>query len=283
VQQRSSVLNLLRPWSILCNHVDFVLFPRTCACCGIPLFNVPILKKYGKGGLSALGRPIHDSFLCSNCVKAIAFIKSPLCSICGEPFESLSGPDHTCGRCLKNKPHFDMARSIFLYEGTIQALIHHIKYHGDGFSLKALASLAKPFIETMLQDQPPDLICPVPLHDSRLRKRGFNQSAALVSTIFTKQKSKIAQDLLTKSKKTAPQVGLSRHHRIRNVRNSFRLRKPLSTSVKNVILLDDVLTTGATASECARVLKKGHDIKVFVITIARAGLQGRDGHQLDNS
>jgi len=269
-QQKSNVLNLRRLWWNLCSHIDSILFPRICACCNRTLINAKNSQKQQKGGLSNSGRLIYDHFLCSKCADTIVSIKPPLCSICGEPFKTHSGPDHICGRCLKIRPHFDIARSIFLYDGAIQTLIHRVKYHGDGFSLKGLSDLAQPFIEIILQEFSPDLICPVPLHDSKLRQRGFNQAAALAFSIFSKNRSKIVPDILIKSKKTAPQVGLSRQERFKNIKNSFSLKKPIPPSVKKILLFDDVFTTGATVSECAKVLKRERTVNVFVITVARA-------------
>jgi len=271
--QRLNAQNLPKLWLILCNYFDGILFPKFCASCHTPLIqlckedDLVKIKKKNEGG--QLGRLFNEKFLCDKCYNAIKLITSPLCSICGNPFKTQTGPDHICGHCLKKPPQFEWARSLFSYESTIQALIKEIKYNASGYGLKSLASLSKPLLATRLDKlQNIDLICPVPIHSSRLRKRGFNQAAMLAYEIFNNHKDKIVPDLLIKYKATPPQVGLSRKERYLNVSNSFRVSKKIDN--KSVLIFDDVLTTGATASECAKALKKQGAKDVFVLTIARS-------------
>ncbi len=288
MQRRSSVLNLHRLWLILCSHAESILFPRSCACCNISLFcpeDYRPLEKRDGDGRSCGGRPSYKDFLCSRCASSIRLLISPLCSVCGEPFKTPAGPDHICGRCLKNPPGYDTARSIFAYEDTIQTLIHRIKYQAQGYPLKALAQLAKPYVSEIVEGmEQPDLICPVPVHASRLRQRGFNQASALAYEIFDRNAWWICPDILIKNRRTPPQVELSRQERLRNVKGSFGVKDPSLIRRKNVLLFDDVFTTGATVSECARTLKKNGAERVFAVTIARAWIK-RDRHpvNLDNS
>jgi ComF family protein len=171
-----------------------------------------------------------------------------------------------CGQCIKNPPSFDTARSVFQFHGSIRTLIHRIKYNDDGHALRALSSLAMKY--NMLPDRlKTDMVIPVPLHPKRLKKRGFNQSLRLARTIFPH--IPLGIDILTRTLNTTPQTELSMKERPGNVRNAFEAASPLPESTKIILLLDDVYTTGATVTACAKALKRAGAKEVHVFTVAR--------------
>jgi len=224
-----------------------ILFPPCCAACQ-----------------ARLSAPAGDR-LCHDCLESIRLIEPPVCTVCGQPFHGSQGTGHTCGQCIKNPPSFDIARSVFQYQGSVRTLIHRIKYNDDGHALRALSSLAMEHV--LLDHLKPDMVIPVPLHSKRLRKRGFNQSLRLAGTIFPH--IPLGIDILTRTLNTKPQTELSMKERHRNVRNAFEAASPLPEGVETILLLDDVYTTGATVRACAKALKRAGAKEVHVFTVAR--------------
>ncbi|PXF56407.1 MAG: amidophosphoribosyltransferase [Deltaproteobacteria bacterium] len=224
-----------------------ILFPPCCAACQVRPFV-----------------PAGDR-LCQGCLESARSIEFPVCTVCGLPFYGPQGTGHTCGRCIKDPPSFDTARSVFQYQGSVRTLIHRIKYNDDGHALKALSSLSMEHV--LLDHLKPDMVIPVPLHSKRLRKRGFNQSLRLARTIFPH--IPLGMDILTRTLNTKPQTELSMKERLRNVRNAFEAASPLPEGVETILLLDDVYTTGATVRACAKALKRAGAKEVHVFTVAR--------------
>ncbi len=193
---------------------------------------------------------------------------SPLCTICGIPFCSAGG-DHICGQCQINPPYFELARAHLLYEQSARDLIHQFKYNHKTHLRRPLALLALDGVTDFIANHRPDIIIPVPLHSSRLRSRGFNQ-AVLLGDIFASRLSlPILVDGLIRIRPTAPQIDLSAEERRNNVKGAFTVKKPDRIMGKRILLLDDVMTTGSTVNECAKVLKKTGAASVIVATIAR--------------
>lgn len=190
------------------------------------------------------------------------------CPRCAQPFRS--GPSHLCGRCRDHPPSFDRVIACASYSGErpdtplVQA-IRHLKYRRD-------VSLARTLGE-VLADQVPegiaiDSIVPVPLHKTRLRWRGFNQAVLLARPLEQRRSWHLDFDLLRRTRETAPQVGLDETERSRNLRGAFSVRS--ACRGRRVLLVDDVYTTGATANECARVLRRAGARSVDVLVLARA-------------
>ena len=211
-----------------------------------------------------------DERLCQRCKQQLAFIESPLCTRCGQPYETLyQVTDHCCSRCLVSPPCFDSARSLLRYRAPVPELLHRLKYHAESPAIGAIEYLVKqnhPFTLT----RAPELIIPVPLHKHRLKKRGFNQSLLLARLAFPEYHRKIALDLLLRVKSTTSQTGLSGVERRRNVKNGFQVRNGQALIGKTIYLVDDVYTTGATVSECSKTLKNSGASEVHVWTLARA-------------
>lgn len=223
-----------------------LLFPPRCAVCG-------------KG----IGIP-SKGFLCTDCNGTLAVIESPMCTVCGQPFKGPEGSDHVCGQCLVHPPPFDKARSMFYYRDAARTLIHLIKFRGDGYALKALAAESRKHLSEMLVGI--GMVVPVPLYPVRLRTRGFNQCLRLAEAVFPE--STISTNLLIRKHDTLPQTGLSLKERQKNVSGAFE-SSGVPEDVENILLLDDVYTTGSTVKACSRVLKKAGIKRVQVLTFAR--------------
>jgi len=206
--------------------------------------------------------------ICPTCRDRLPLVSSPLCPLCGIPFSGAGG-DHRCGTCLTHTPHFDSARAHFLYEGSIRDLIHIFKYNQHTHLRYPLALLALEGISGFLTDNDPHLIVPVPLHRSRLRKRGFNQAVLLGRVISHQLSLPMLTDALVRTRPTEPQIELSAAERRLNVKGAFTVNRPDHVAGKRILLLDDVMTTGSTMDECAKELKKAGAAVVIAATVAR--------------
>ncbi|MGC2696723.1 MAG: ComF family protein [Candidatus Angelobacter sp.] len=198
-----------------------------------------------------------------------------LCRFCGEKlFSSYAqgeeGP--VCGLCRRVQPHFRRAVAFGAYESALRDLIHLFKYHGikpvgpllGRLMTQAARSLALP---GQL------LVIPVPLWSGKRQTRGFNQAEAIARAFFTMRPSgsiELDTSSLVRTRDTASQTGLTRHQRRANVRGAFAVRRPEKVKGRSILLVDDVMTTGTTAGECARVLRRAGAKEVFVATVARA-------------
>lgn len=241
------------------NLLNFLL-PPTCHICKLPI------KEY------------NNPYICRICWDKIKFIDGPVCPCCGIPFKSsvalARSPDYLCGTCRKQKFYFTKASALGYYEGTLSEAIHIFKYEKKQSMAKYLNNL---IAEDLLQKLAEiDVIVPVPLHKMRLTERGFNQSLLIAHHIANsivgaglKPASTLSIDGLQRTRWTRPQIELSREERLRNVKGAFAVRDSISFKGKNLLLIDDVYTTGATVNECARVLKKAGAKEVAVFTLAR--------------
>jgi ComF family protein len=207
-----------------------------------------------------------DSFrtspVCSACWTGIKPYGGPSCRVCSRPL--VSGLASSCGECIAETPHFKAAVCFGLYEGAVREAIHILKFSG-------VRRLSSPLAGLLLDKglPPADFIVPVPLSAKGLRKRGFNQSALIGKHISKYKGIPLLTGALVKTKETLPQVGLLKKERKANVRGAFAARGNLKG--KKIILLDDVMTTGATVNECSKMLMKAGAEDVLVLTVARAG------------
>lgn len=206
--------------------------------------------------------------ICKLCLEKLSQIPSPICSICGIPFIGV-GNNHFCGNCVANPPDFNSARGAFIYDGVLRDLIHSFKYNNLSHLRFPLATLMLENIKDFIELEQPELIIPVPLHSSRLRQRGFNQSVLLGQTISKEIKLPILPDTLIRIRRTNPQVELSGIERKINVKGAFAVKYAKKIEGKRILLVDDVMTTGSTMNECAKELKNGGASKVIAVTVAR--------------
>ena len=205
-------------------------------------------------------------------------VESPICDCCGLPFESRQGTDHRCGGCIENPKYFRIARAPLVYDQILMRLIQRFKYKGKLQLARPLAELALTACRLFWDRGLIDMIIPVPLHISRMRTRGFNQSYLLVRNWNQMAAPggelsggyRIEPDLLVRSRATAPQTSLGRKQRSDNIKKAFALTDRNEVAGKRILLIDDVYTTGATVNECARELLNGGAGQVDVLTLARA-------------
>jgi ComF family protein len=210
-------------------------------------------------------------FFCADCWSDFSFMDGPLCPLCGRPFESPEAlshsPSHHCLSCRQAPPSFEQALSVGYFEGPLREAIHQFKY-------RPCRALGGPLALWMAENIRPvggiDRIIPVPLHVSRLRQRGFNQALILAHGISKAFSLPMSYDNLKRVRPTRPQVELAGAERIKNVSGAFALRRPDELRDRDVLLIDDVFTTGATMNECARVLKDAGVSRVTALTLARA-------------
>jgi ComF family protein len=208
--------------------------------------------------------------LCADCWQAVDFILRPFCQCCGLPLGIEADLFGTrCGACLADPPPYRRARAAMLYKGVGRDLVLALKMADRTWAAPALGRWMANSGAELLADA--DLIVPVPLHRWRLLARRFNQSALLANTLAAASGRTCIPDLLVRTRATPSQARLSAAQRRRNVRGVFHLRKRHAAAIdgKTVLLVDDVLTTGATVEACARALRKGGAAAVDVLTLAR--------------
>lgn len=212
--------------------------------------------------------PTHGT-LCLSCWKNVPFIAEPMCHCCGLPFEYSLGDGALCGECLKEAPPYAKARAVFVYGDTSKELVHKLKYN-DQLHLASvygvwLAKAAGGMVKNC------DAIVPVPLSWRRFVRRRYNQAALLADALSKKTGLPVLPDALSRKRHTPPQTGLSRSEREKNVRGAFQINPKYKKSIegKSILLVDDVMTTGATLSACARTLLKAGAKEVNVLTLAR--------------
>lgn len=240
-----------------------------------------ILKKLGENTLNTLFPPRcftcgemvgeHGS-LCGVCWGEVDFISAPLCNRCGVPFELDVGEAGECMPCLQTPPPYTSARAVFRYEGDSRRLITGYKYHDRTLATPMFARwLARAGAQQLAAC---DVIVPVPLHPWRLLRRRYNQSALLAAGLGKLANKPVLVDGLRRTRHTTPQAGLTREERLQNVRDAFAATPKRAAALrgKSVLLIDDVLTTGATLNTCAEALQMAGAKDVQVLVLARTVL-----------
>ena len=211
----------------------------------------------------------QDKVFCRECRQNIHYITQCHCPVCGAIFPDSPAGDHLCGSCLENKPHYSFARAALAYEGIIHDAIHQFKYGRNITQGEALAGLLADFNFPDMDWNIYDVIVPVPLHVQRLRDRGFNQALILALALGKKHGLDVDFSLLKRCKLTLTQTGLDKKERANNIKGAFVVPHPERLKEKNIILVDDVFTTGATINECAKTLNKAGAKQVAALTLAR--------------
>jgi ComF family protein len=188
-------------------------------------------------------------------------------------FKGRVGDDHLCGRCREQPPGFLKARAAFVYDRSLVDVIHCFKYKEKQQLAAPLGQLLQRAFGRYWGDERVDAILPVPLHGRRLRSRGFNPSELLVRAWKNgpagAQAPPLVVGVLHRVRATASQTGLGRRAREVNVRGAFAVRRPETIAGRHLLLVDDVVTTGATAAEAARVLLNSGAARVDVLALAR--------------
>jgi ComF family protein len=218
--------------------------------------------------------PVSDAAqpgdFCSACADELCPIEPPFCQICSEPFAGDIGGDFTCPNCSGRHQAYDFAVCGWLSRGPLRKVIHRLKYEHAPAMRLPLARVMRPALDDPRLAGKPWLMVPVPLHPRKQRERRYNQSAELARAL-----SRLAgipwSELLRRVRYTSSQAGLQREDRLKNLRGAFAVppRAVRSLAGRHVLLIDDVLTTGATAHECALTLKEHGAAAVAVLTAAR--------------
>ena len=209
--------------------------------------------------------------ICSDCWQKLNFISNPLCKICGYPHEFDMGEGAQCGACMANEPQFHGHRSALYYDEHSKRLVHDLKYYDRPIMVRRLG-------QWMAQTAPDWLalenviLMPIPIHRYRLWKRKYNQAALLAKTIAKQQNMEVELEGLIRTKNRPPQASLPRAKRLKNLNAAFAVNPKIAIKNRPIILIDDVMTTGATVNACARLLKKAGSGRVFCLTFARTVL-----------
>ncbi|MBN1354540.1 MAG: ComF family protein [Candidatus Omnitrophica bacterium] len=236
---------LEKPVSVLKNILDVIL-PPVCYVCGISCSS-----KYG---------------LCDGCLGKIRRIPQPSCPACGRhPAEN----GLLCGECASKKYYIERAWSCCYYENVIKECVHLFKYNGYLGLVDIFNDIMTAFIAENGIDKNIDLVIPVPLFGTKKRERTYNHSEVLARAVAKRLAVPVDTKNLRKIKWTQSQSELTKEKRMRNIKEAFVAVDNNAFFGKNVLIVDDVYTTGATVNECARVLLKAKANKVFSITLAR--------------
>ena len=220
--------------------------------------------------LSAAERYHSSIQLCNSCLTNLIPITHPMCTVCGLPFQTSTGSDHLCENCLRKLPWYDFLRSPYLYSGPLMESIQRFKYNMETHLTSSLGHLLSSFAKESIPDREDYVIVPVPLHRRRLRERGFNQSLLLARILASELGNQLDYLSLIRNRYTQAQTGLKKKERRKNVKDAFSVIQPSAIKDKEILLVDDVFTTGYTLNECARTLKKAGAATVICLTMARA-------------
>lgn len=210
-----------------------------------------------------------DRFVCAACWANIRINHPPFCHKCGRSLTRQESVKNLCVKCVKYPLAFDRAFSPCAYEGVIRELIHMFKYNSKDYLGPLLSGIMNDFIkEYNLPMRIFDAILPIPLHKTRQREREFNQSFILSQYISREFNIPVTEKLLLRTRNTRTQTELKDTDRFQNICESFAIDGRGHLKGKNLLLVDDVFTTGATCSEAARTLKQAGANIVYCITLA---------------
>ncbi len=220
--------------------------------------------------------PARDGFVCARCcskVDGVHFITAPFCKCCGTPFDGEISASFECFNCRDQRLYFRFARAAVKMTPLVQKVVHHYKYNNALWFEPFLGDLFVRSAKPVLQSQNFDYLVPIPLHWRKRWQRAFNQSERLANVLSKATGIPVNNHLLRRVQPTPTQTRLTRAQRADNVKRAFGFRGKTRLSGERVVLIDDVLTTGSTASACAKVLMENGARIVDVWTVARGTLQ----------
>ncbi|HEX4086422.1 MAG TPA: ComF family protein [Chthoniobacteraceae bacterium] len=211
----------------------------------------------------------YPHYLCNQCAAAADRIEGPCCMVCSEPFYGAITGAFQCGNCRNRQFRFSCAVARYRSTGVVRDFIHRFKYWREFHLRHPLAEWAAEALEDdRIRAEPVDALVPVPLFIARQRHREFNQAAEIARLVGARAGIPVA-DCMVRTRNTTSQVTHDRKGRMENLRNAFELRQIKGVRGRRLVLVDDVLTTGSTLDECARVLLKGGAASIRAITVAR--------------
>jgi len=196
-----------------------------------------------------------EGFVCGDCRAQVKLVRRPFCERCGRPVAGAVSTSFECQHCRELEPEFDYARSAAVAHGVLLDIIHRYKYHRALWFEPFLGELLTAAAAEDLKAGRWDWLMPVPLHPTKRRERQFNQSERLAKALAGGVDLPMKSRLLRRVIPTRTQTALSREERLKNLRGAFAVRDPGQAKDRRIVLIDDVLTTGATTNECAKVLK----------------------------
>lgn len=221
----------------------------------------------------ACGTPVdRQGGICAACFGRMTFITKPVCHVCGVPVDAFASDDTMCGACLRDRPAFRTARAVFAYKDEGRDLVLQLKHADRTDMARHLAAWMKREGAAMIDAA--QVIVPVPMHWTRLVWRTYNQAALLANALSALTGKPVAPDALVRRRATPSQGALGREARKRNVAGAFGVQRPKAVAGRTVVLVDDVLTTGATADAAARALLRAGAIAVDVLCLARVPMPG---------
>ena len=227
-----------------------LFFPRACIGCGGP-------------------PDAGFKYLCWDCLAETEWLQPPMCSRCGEPVAGRIDHTYECYLCGLVKRHFDLARSASRYDGVVAEAMQTFKYSHSIWMADDLAFFLLACVEVHYEVGDFDGLVPVPLHATRRRARGFNQAEVLAQRLGRLLDKPVLRGVLRRIRHTPSQTNLTARQRTSNVKDAFSTRKNHRLQGQKLLLLDDIMTTGATVNECALMLKRGGADRVDVVTVAR--------------
>lgn len=230
---------------MISTHFIDLLYPRRCPVCD------EIVMPKGR-------------LICPQCIKLLSFVKGPVCKKCGK--EVFGSEIEYCFDCVKHKRSFEYGRALIHYEEHGKDSMAKIKYKNKREYLDFYGEAISLRYEKLIRRMNPDALIPVPVHPSRKKERGFNQAELLARKIGKPFDLPIYPDILVRNKKTMPQKELNPTERLKNLEEAFGPGKRIA-GMNQVILIDDIYTTGSTMEACTRVLKKCGIKKVYFLTI----------------
>jgi ComF family protein len=227
-----------------------MLYPRKCIGCG---------------RLS----PETFRYICWDCWSDSAPVEPPFCNLCGDPVAGSIEHDFICYACTAEKPAFDAARSAVRYDGVVGEALRQLKYEKALWLAPDMAELLLNCLQAEYTGMGFDLVVPVPLYHVRRRERSYNQSAVLSHELTKRLGCRMSSRVLRRIRPTATQTNLTAANRLSNVLDAFQHGREKVLTGRHVLLVDDVMTTGATVNTCAKALKSGGADTVHVLTVAR--------------
>ncbi len=228
----------------LWNGVLDLVYPPKCLVCG----------------------EIGPSYLCENCASQVEYIRPPICRRCGAPMQ-----EGRCVECRGTEFEFDSAQSVGVYDGVLRDAIHQLKYSGHRVLGPLLGHMMVEYLRGRMDlVRQVGCIVPVPIHPSRVRERGFNQSELLATQIGRGLAIPVLPNVLVRTRRTRPQVNLPFGERWENMIGAFAVKRPDAVAGRSVLLVDDVFTTGSTSHAASLALHNAAAREVHVLTLARS-------------
>ena len=228
-----------------------IVYPAYCVSCRIPLF-------------------LSETYLCTTCGQKVEPLKAPLCLKCANPLPPYGSRLSTCAQCRSERRYFDRGFALVKYQDPVRTILHQVKFQKKLWLLKIFSEPLEQFsCSTQLKNY--DVLIPVPLDTRRERERGFNQALMIAQILAGRNREGVpVRQILRKRKRTFPQSQLKRQERLSNLNGAFLVKKRGSVRGKQLLLIDDIFTTGSTINECAKILKEDGAERVDFLTIARS-------------